>query len=227
MYKVSRFFTVAVAISAFLFAYSPRETERHFSGRFLTDPMLKPREMIGDMVITTGVENTIPFWILCSNTNEDNHSIRVDCGELSYDKLAIGHTFGVMDLIRQCINWEDYNWEMSLDGHPIDLKAFGVSDIVRPDLASSSSPVREVFRRVRLWNVVLVNPTGVCTGCRARHSLLMERRHTHGLLTLRLQHRSLPSRKARTSLASTESFTRAVPVIRASRQLTMTIRKIP
>ena len=159
MYKVSRFFTVAVAISAFLFAYSPRETERHFSGRFLTDPMLKPREMIGDMVITTGVENTIPFWILCSNTNEDNHSIRVDCGELSYDKLAIGHTFGVMDLIRQCINWEDYNWEMSLDGHPIDLKAFGVSDIVRPDLASSSSPVREVFRRVRLWNVVLVNPT--------------------------------------------------------------------
>jgi tryptophan synthase alpha subunit len=48
---------------------------------------------------------------------------------------------------------------MSLDGHPIDLAAFGVSDYVYPDFAPKPSPVREVFKQARLWNVVLVNPT--------------------------------------------------------------------
>jgi hypothetical protein len=64
-----------------------------------------------------------------------------------------------MNLIPQPINWEDLVWEMSVDGHPIDLEAFGVYDFVHPDLAPSPSPVREVFKMDRLWNVVLVNPT--------------------------------------------------------------------
>jgi hypothetical protein len=159
MYKLSRYFVAAVALSVFLFAFSQPKIEMYLPGGFFTDPMLKPGEMIGDMVLTTGVENAVPFWILCSSTKENDHSIRVDCGELSYAELAIGHTFGVMDLIRQCINWEEYTWEMSVDGHPIDLKAFGVTDVIRPELAPSPSPVREVFKRVNLWNVVLVNPT--------------------------------------------------------------------
>jgi hypothetical protein len=159
MYKFSRFLVAATVISAFFFAFSPSAIVKHLSGGFSADPMLKPGEMISEMVFTTGVDDTVPFWILCSSTKENDHSIRVDCGDLSYDKLAIGHTFGVMDLIRQCINWEDFTWEMSLDGHPIDLKAFGVSNIVRPALVSSPSPVREVFKQVRLWDVVLVNPT--------------------------------------------------------------------
>jgi hypothetical protein len=159
MYKLSRFLAAATVISAFFFALSPSTIEKHFPRGFSTDPMLKPGAMIGDMVLTTGVEDTVPFWILCSSTKENDHSIRVDCGDLSFSKLAIGHTFGVMDLIRQCINWEDYNWKMSLDGNLIDLKTFGVTDIVRPSLAPSQSPVRESFKRVDLWNVVLVNPT--------------------------------------------------------------------
>ena len=159
MYKFSKFLAAATVISAFFFAFSTSAIERHFPGEFSTDPMLEPGEMIDDMVITTGVENATPFWVLCSSTKENDHSIRVDCGDLSYAKLAIGHTFGVMDLIRQCIDWEEFTWEMSLDEHPIDLKAFGVSDIVRPALAPSPSPVREVFKQVRLWDVVLVNPT--------------------------------------------------------------------
>lgn len=159
MNKLSRFLVVAIAISAFLFAFSQRGIEKHFSGRFLTYPMLKPGEMIDDMVITTGVENAIPFWAFCSSTKENDHSIRVDCGELSYANLAIGHTFGVMDLMPQSIDWEELIWELSLDGHPIDLEAFGVYDFVHPDMAPSPSPVREVFKRLRLWNVVLVNPT--------------------------------------------------------------------
>jgi hypothetical protein len=159
MYMLSRFLAAATALSVFFFAFSQPEIGGYLPGGFLNDPMLTPGEMIGDMVLTTGVKNAVPFWILCSNTKENDHSIRVDCGELSYAELAIGHTFGVMDLIRQCINWEDYTWEMSVDGHSIDLKAFGVSDIVRPNLVSRTSPVHERIRQERLWNVVLVNPT--------------------------------------------------------------------
>ncbi len=157
MYKLSRFLAAATVISAFFFAFSPSAIEKHFPEGFSTGPMLKPGAMIGDMVLTTDVEDTVPFWILCSRTKENDRSIRVDCDDLSFAKLAIGHTFGVMDLIGQCVNWQDFTWEMSLDGYPIDLKAFGVTDIVRPDLAPSPSLVREVFKRVDLWNVVLVN----------------------------------------------------------------------
>ena len=158
MNTLSRFLIFAIAIPAFLFVFSQRAIERHISGRFFTDPMLKPGEMIDDMVITTGVENANPYWALCSSTKENDQSINVDCGELSYANLAIGHTFAVMDLMPQSIDWEELTWEMSLDGHPIDLDAFGIYEFVTPDLAPSPSPVREVFKQSRLWNVVLVNP---------------------------------------------------------------------
>jgi len=46
-----------------------------------------------------------------------------------------------------------------VDGHPIDLEAFGVSTFASPDFAPRPSPVQEVFEVVRLWNVVLVHPT--------------------------------------------------------------------
>jgi hypothetical protein len=166
MNKLSRFLVVVIALSSFLVAFSQRENERHFFERFLTYPMLQPGEKIDDMAITTGVEHAFPLSSICSPTKENDHSIRVDCGELSVcANVAIGQTFGVMDLIHamnlipQPINWEELIWEMSVDGHPIDLEAFGVDDIVYPDLARSPSPVREVFKMERLRNVVLVNPT--------------------------------------------------------------------
>jgi hypothetical protein len=126
-------------------------------GKSFTYPMLKPGEMIDDMVITTGVENAVPFWAFCSPKKVNDHSISADCGDLSYANLAIGHTFGVMDLVDPSIGWEELNWEMSLDGRPIDLAAFGVYDFVHPDFPSK--PLREVFRVLRVWDVVLVNPS--------------------------------------------------------------------
>jgi len=160
MNKLSKFLVFAIAISSFLVAFSQRGIENHFSGRYLADPMLKPGEKIDDMVITSGIEDAYPLSAFCSPTKENDHSIRVDCGELSVcANLAIGQTFGVTDLIPASIDREDLTWIMSVDGHPIGLEAFGVSDFVHPDLALSPSPVREVFKVGRLWNVVLVNPT--------------------------------------------------------------------
>jgi hypothetical protein len=160
MNKLSRFLVVATAVSSFLFAFSQQGIEWNLSARYFTDAALQPGEKIDDMVITTGVKDALPLLALCSATRENDHSIRVDCGELSVcANVAIGHTFGVMDLIPQSSGWDELIWEMSMDGHPIDLEAFGVYDFVHPDLAPSPSPVREVFKVARDWNVVLVNPT--------------------------------------------------------------------
>src|SRR5215213_1705613 len=143
MNKLLRFLVVATATSAFFFAFSQGGSERHFAGRFLTYPLLKPGEKIDDMVITSGIEDAYPLSAFCSPTKENDHSIRVDCGELSVcANLAIGQTFGVTDLIPPSIDRDDLTWKMSVDGHPIGLEAFGVSDFVHPDLALSPSPVR-------------------------------------------------------------------------------------
>jgi hypothetical protein len=160
MNKLSRFLVIATAISSFLFAFSQRGIQSNFFGRYLTDPMLKPGEKIDDMVITTGAENAYPLSAFCSPTKLSDGSIRVDCAELAVcANLAIGETFGVLDLIPSSTDWGELTWELSVDGHSIDLTAFGVSDFVHPDLAPHPSRIREVFRVARDWNVVLVNPT--------------------------------------------------------------------
>lgn len=159
MYKLSRFFVLAIAASAFLFAFNQRGVERHTSEGSLAYPMLEPGGKIDEMVITTGMEEAFPLWAICSPKKVNDHSIVADCGELSHANLGIGHTLGVMDLIPASIEWEELNWEMSLDGRPINLEAFGVYKFVHPSIAPSPSPVREVFGVLRVWDVVLVNPT--------------------------------------------------------------------
>lgn len=160
MNKLSRFLVLAIAVASFHIAFSQREIDRHLSASFLPYPMLKPGEKIDDMVITTGVEHALPLSAFCSATQENDHSIRVDCVEPAVcANLAIGDTFGVMNLIPSSISWKELNWEMSVDGYPIDLEAFGVSNFVYPDLAPRPSPIREVFKSSRLWNVILINPT--------------------------------------------------------------------
>ena len=157
MNKLSRLLVFAIAASTFLFANSQRGIGSYFYERDLSFPVLEPGEKIDDMVITTGIENAFPLWRLCSPKKANDHSISADCGEVSVcTNLAIGHTLGVMDLVDPSIGWEGLNWEMSLDGHPIDLEAFGVYDFVHPDFPSK--PLGEVFRVLRVWDVVLVNP---------------------------------------------------------------------
>lgn len=155
MNTLSKFLVVTIAVSSFLIAFRQQGIESS-----LTNPLLKPGDQIDDMTLTTGAENAYPLWSICSSQRVNDHSIRGDCRELSfYANLAIGHTLGVMDLVDHSIDWEELIWEMSVDGHPIDLEAFGIYDFVHPDIPPRPSPVREVFRVVSVWDVVLVNPT--------------------------------------------------------------------
>jgi hypothetical protein len=160
MNKLLKFLIIATFIPPFLFTCTQQGIGGDTVGKSFTYPMLQPGEKIEEMVLTTGVEDAFPLSSICLPTKENDHSIRADCREVSVRaNLAIGPTFGVMDLIPQSMDWEELIWEMSVDGHPIDLKAFGVYDFVHPDLAPSPSPIREVFRVLRVWDVVLVNPT--------------------------------------------------------------------
>jgi hypothetical protein len=160
MNKLSIFSIFAIAISAFLFTFSQTGSENLFSGKEKNYPMLKPGDKIDDMVITTGAKNAYPLSAFCTPVKENDHSIRVDCSEISLcANLTIGQTFGVTDLIPASIDRDDLTWKMSMDGHPIRLEAFGVSDIVHPDLVLNPSPLRELFNAGIIWNVVIKNPT--------------------------------------------------------------------
>jgi hypothetical protein len=159
MNKFLRFFLVAAFIPSSLAGCSRPGIQVQTVRRPMAYTVLKPGEKVSDMVITTGAENASPLWAFCSPTIENDHLITADCGELSYSELAIGHTFGVMDLIPHQSEWEELNWHLAVDGWTIDLEAFGTYAFVHPDLASSPSPVREVFRSIRVWDVVLVHPT--------------------------------------------------------------------
>jgi hypothetical protein len=159
MSKFLSILVVAMIIPPYLFSCTQQGIKWNTRGNPFMYPMLEPGEKINEMVITTGIKDAFPLWAICSPKKVNDHSISADCGEISYNNLAIGHTLGVMDLVDSSIGWEELNWDMSLDGHPIDLKAFGVYEFVHPDFPSKPSPFREVFKRLRVWDVVLINPT--------------------------------------------------------------------
>jgi hypothetical protein len=129
-------------------------------GRRSSGDVLQPGEKIDGMVVGTGIKNAYPLSAFCTPKKENDHSIRVDCRELSMcANLGIGQAFGMMDLIPPSISWEDLTWQLSVDGHPIDLEAFGLYEFAYPTLAPSPSPVREVSKVARSCDVVLVKPT--------------------------------------------------------------------
>jgi len=123
------------------------------------DLKFKPGDKIESMVVTTGTAEAPPLWAFCSPTRENDNIISVDCRIPPLPKLAIGQPFDGADQALQASDWSALTWELYLDGYPLDLEAFGSYHYVVPDLAPSPSPIREVFRQVKAWDVVLVNPT--------------------------------------------------------------------
>ncbi len=122
-------------------------------------PLLKPGDKIDSMVITTGAEEATALWTFCQPTMNNDHLIMLDCGEVSFSRLAIGHTFGVMDLAFGESDGTELTWELYLDGIPIDLDAFGTYSFIQPALTNDLSAIKEGFGSVQVWDVVIENPT--------------------------------------------------------------------
>lgn len=71
--------------------------------------------------------------------------------------LAIGHTLMLRDHALARRDWSEISWEMTIDGHSIDLQSFGNYHFVQPVLSQDASPVREIFVSFTAWDVVLTN----------------------------------------------------------------------
>lgn len=122
-------------------------------------PILEPGSKINNMVLTTGVEGAIPLWSFCERTAENDNQVTVTCPELSYPRLAIGTAFNMKDLIPPSTDIASLTWQISLDEYPVNSSAFDIHDIVTPGLLPNPVPVREGFRIVSVWDIVLENPT--------------------------------------------------------------------
>ena len=127
----------------------------------LVEPIsiLEPGSQIDEMIITTGVDDAIPLWAICSRSLETEHHIQVACLDAAYPRLAIGSTFGLLDKIPESVYWSDLTWEMYLDDRPINLSAFETQDIVYPGFLPKPFPYQEAFMRMKVWDVVLENPS--------------------------------------------------------------------
>ena len=122
-----------------------------------SSPMLKPGDRIDDMLITTGAGTAPPLWAFCSSTQASDSLTTVDCHVPLLPKLAIGRVLGAADQVLQPLDWSTLRWEMYLDEQLIDLNDFGTYSFILPDLAPHPSPIREVFRKMTVWDIVLVN----------------------------------------------------------------------
>jgi hypothetical protein len=121
-------------------------------------PMLRPGDTIDEMVITTGAAEASPLWVYCSAPLESTQVTTVDCDIPQLPKLAIGYIFGLNEEDLQSLDWATKAWKLYVDDHPIDLGAFGTYDFAVPGLANHPSQVREVFRKMTVWDIVLENP---------------------------------------------------------------------
>lgn len=121
--------------------------------------MLKPGDEIDGMIITTGAAKAPPLWAFCPPVLENDGVTSVDCRVPQLPRLAIGHAFGLANPALQASDWSALTWDFYADGQPVDLEAFGTYNYVMPDLALGPSPIREIFRQMKAWDVVLINPT--------------------------------------------------------------------
>jgi hypothetical protein len=122
-------------------------------------PLLGPGSKLGNMVITKGADDAVPLSAFCYRTSESENEITLNCLEASSPRLAVGSTFGLMDLMPASIDLSDLTWEMYLDEQPVNLSAFGTQNIVYADMLPKPSLVREVFLYMTVWDIVLEDPT--------------------------------------------------------------------
>jgi hypothetical protein len=126
-------------------------------GQSMDNPMLKPGDEVNDMLITTGAAKVPPLWAFCPPSPVNDAVRAVDCRVPSLPRLSIGHTFRLADPVLQTLDWSALTWELSVDGQMVDLEAFGTYDFAVPDLAPHPSPLREIFRQFKAWDVILTN----------------------------------------------------------------------
>jgi hypothetical protein len=105
---------------------------------------IEPGDRIGDVTITKGEgEDIVYIWRgECTAQSSTEDSCKAKVGAKANVSLGVfDETLtGKLDSI-----WADHTYEMSIEGRPVDLKAFGSIDV----------PHQQVVK-LRAWNVVLL-----------------------------------------------------------------------
>jgi len=117
--------------------------------------MSEPGDTISGMNLTTGVLHALPVRAFCSPAYSSGTAITADCSAPASSRLAIGNIFTVRDNRIVSLDQSKLTWALSIDNQPIDLEAFGKITYTVPSMPTQPSSLKEVFRKVTAWDVVL------------------------------------------------------------------------
>jgi hypothetical protein len=127
------------------------------AGPSFSDARIQPGDEINGMKLMTGAKEAPPLWAFCSPIQQTGDVTITNCDLPVLSKLGIGDLFALAGGKLDGVDWSALNWELSLDDQPLDLDAFGTFDYVAPISQAKPSPLTEVFKRFKAWDVVLAN----------------------------------------------------------------------
>lgn len=120
---------------------------------------LEKGDKLNGMVLTSGTVDALPLEAFCIFDIDEEVTTTIDCQVPPLQKLAIGHMIGVTGRAFQDLDWSEIDWQIYLDGYLLDLDTFDEQAYVQPEIPTSPSPIREVFKQRKTWDIVLINPT--------------------------------------------------------------------
>jgi hypothetical protein len=121
----------------------------------------RPGDKVAGMDLTTGMQGTRPLQAFCSPAQQSGTSMISECSAPVTSRLPIGQIFMLADDPLNSLDRSEIAWDLAVDDQLLDLEAFGTYKYAIPDMPSSPSPIKEVFRIVEAWDVVL---TGLAPG---------------------------------------------------------------
>jgi hypothetical protein len=120
---------------------------------------LEKGDKLNGMVLTSGTIDAPPLEAFCIFDIDEEVTTTIDCQVPPLPKLAIGHMIGVTGRAFQELDWSKIDWQIYLDGYLLDLDTFDEQSYVEPEIGTSPSLIREVFKQRKTWDIVLINPT--------------------------------------------------------------------
>ena len=106
------------------------------------------------MILTKGASQVPALWLFCSSQVSGTVTT-AECQVPQMPRLAIGHAFLPSEEALRGTEWSELDWELSIDGQPVNLDEFGTYDYVMPTMAPNPSLVREIFMKFTAWDIVL------------------------------------------------------------------------
>lgn len=121
--------------------------------------ILKQGDKLNGMVVTSGMADAPPLEAFCVFDVSEDVTTTIDCQVPRLSKLAIGHMIGVTGGASRELDGSEIDWQIYLDGYLLELDTFDEQSYIEPEILSSPSAVREVFKQRKTWDIVLINPT--------------------------------------------------------------------